>query len=132
MDLNDLDLVKVGEKDNLQICKIMDYSKTSYKKQKETKNKNQTKQKIKEIRFTTAIAEHDVLTKTKFINRFLEEGDKVKITIRLNRRNIFSRADIENMVDRFLSNVQQGFVKDEKPQVGERNYSITISPNKKC
>jgi len=82
------DLVEVSPKASPPVCKLLDYGKFLYQLQKE-EQKNKKKQKkihLKEIKFTPVIEEHDIQTKLRQIQKFLEHGDKVKITIWLRGR----------------------------------------------
>ena len=83
-----LDLVMIAQQAKPPACKLMDYSKYLYeisKKEKEAK-KNQKVSVIKEIRFSPNIEEHDTNVKVKNAEKFLKEGDKVKVTVRFRGR----------------------------------------------
>jgi len=82
---NELDLVcfSLPETDKLALCKIIDFGKWKYRQEKEKKKeRSHNKTEIKEVRFTPAIFDNDLLHKIKQINGFLEEGDDVIITMR--------------------------------------------------
>lgn len=91
----DLDLVTVSTSSDPLVCKIMDYGKFRFEKEKREKEskKKQKVTNVKEMRFFgTGIGDHDIETKCKHIMRFLENGDKVKITIRFRGRE-FSHSE---------------------------------------
>lgn len=93
-DERELDLVKVSS-GTPPTCKLMDYSKHRYdmmKREKEQK-KNQKTIEIKEIRLSATIDQHDMEVKAKACNKFLQDGNKVKVTIRFRGRQI-TRGDI--------------------------------------
>ena len=85
-----LDLVEVSPNANPPVCKILDFGKYRYemeKKQRDAK-RNQTVIKVKEIRMQPKIDKHDLETKSKFISEFLQEGNKVKVSIRFRGREL--------------------------------------------
>ena len=84
----DLDLVCIAPKADPPVCKILDYGKYMYdlhKKEKEAKKKQKVTQ-VKEIRLSTFIEEHDVKVKAKNAAKFLEDGDRVKVSLRFRGR----------------------------------------------
>lgn len=85
-----LDLVKIAPTANPPVCRIMDYGKYKYelaKKEKEAR-KNQKVINIKEIRLTPNIEAHDLNVKAKTASKFLESGDKVKVSVRFRGREM--------------------------------------------
>lgn len=83
-----LDLVNIAPTATPPVCKILDYGKYRYelqKKEKEARKKQKTTQ-IKEIRLSTFIEEHDIKVKANNAIKFLKEGDKVKVSLRLKGR----------------------------------------------
>lgn len=83
-----LDLVEVSPDANPPVCKIMDYSKFKFDKQKKEKANKQTAQKVKEIKLRGAIADNDYEYRIKSAIEFLSKGHKVKITLRFRGREI--------------------------------------------
>jgi len=86
----ELDLVEVNPKAHPPVCKVMDYGKYKYeeKKQQNEARKRQTTVELKEIKLRPKTDDHDVDFKIKHVRRFLEEGDKVKLTCRFRGREI--------------------------------------------
>ena len=85
-----LDLVEVSPNSSPPVCKIIDYGKYKYqiqKKQAEAKKKQKTFE-VKEVKFRPGIEDHDYGVKLKSIQRFLNDGDKVKITLRFKGREM--------------------------------------------
>ena len=85
-----LDLVEVSPNADPPVCKILDFGKFKYEAQKK-KNEAKKKQKVievKEIKMRPNIDDHDYQTKMRAVNRFLEEGDKVKLTMRFRGREM--------------------------------------------
>ena len=129
----ELDLVKISPNANPPVCKIMDYGKFLYeqnKREKEAKKK-QTIIEVKELRLSAKIEEHDFSFKARNAMKFLEEGDKVKISIRFKGREISYSAIGREVLEKFADNVKE-FGKVEKPPVMEgRTLSMILVPNKK-
>lgn len=88
-----LDLVEVAANADPSVCRIMDYGKYKYTEQKRAQQakKKQKKIVVKEMKFRPKIDEHDFEFKKKHVIRFLEAGDKVKVTIRFRGREIVHR-----------------------------------------
>ena len=86
----DLDLVEVSPNANPPVCKILDYGKYKFEQEKKLRDskKNQKVLKLKEIRMQPKIGSGDLDTKAKHIQEFLDEGDKVKVTIRFRGREL--------------------------------------------
>lgn len=128
----DLDLVLISPMANPPVCKIMDYGKykfDSIKKEKELK-KNQKIVETKEIKLSMTIDTHDIETKAKHGNRFLLDGDKVKVTLRMKgRQQAYATTAIE-VVNKFYELLSENGVVDKKPEVQGRNVIMIISPKK--
>ena len=85
-----LDLVEVAPNAVPPVCKIMDYGKFKYEQTKKERDsrKSQKSVIVKEVRFSPTIDEHDIETKTKMAKRFLDEGNKVKLTVKFKGREL--------------------------------------------
>jgi translation initiation factor IF-3 len=99
-----LDLIQVTEKVDPPVCKIMDYGKYIYQQSKKEKNKNQGRSgELKIIRLTFAISDHDLEVRAAAAEKFLKQGDKVKIEMRLRGREKahedFSREKIKKFME---------------------------------
>lgn len=129
---SDLDLVVISPTAKPPVCKIMDLGKFIYeqsKKEKEAK-KNQKVISIKEIRVSLTIEEHDIAIKAKNARKFLQDGDKVKITVRFRGREM----ELTHMGQRILQNFANK-LEDisiiEKPAKKEgRNMTLVLGPKK--
>lgn len=128
----DLDLVKISPTANPPVCKIMDYSKFKYeqaKKEKENR-KNQTVVEIKEIRLSMTIDVGDIAVKTKQCLKFLEAGNKVKVSIRMKgRENARAYQGVKVMQD-FFDGLGGKAVQDKKPSTEGRMITMMLSPAK--
>lgn len=129
----ELDLVKISPGANPPVCKIMDYGKFLYeqnKREKEAKKK-QTVVELKEVRLSAKIEEHDFNFKAKNAQKFLEDGDKVKVSIRFRGREMNYTVNGREVMEKFATILQE-VGKMEKPPIMEgRNMTMTLVPHKK-
>ncbi len=128
----DLDLVKISPTAVPPVCKIMDYSKFKYEQAKKDKEnrKNQSLIEIKEIRLSMTIDVGDIAVKTKQCLKFLEAGNKVKVSIRMKgRENARSYQGVKVMED-FFAGLGGKAVQDKKPTTEGRNITMMLSPAK--
>ncbi|MBW2508941.1 MAG: translation initiation factor IF-3 [Deltaproteobacteria bacterium] len=97
----DLDLVEVNPKASPPVCKIMDFGKFKYeeKKKQAEARKRQTQIALKEIKLRPKTDDHDIEFKVKHVRRFLEEGNKVKITVRFRGREITHPETAQRQID---------------------------------
>ena len=127
----DLDLVKIAPQAVPPVCKIMDYGKYRFeqtKREKEAK-KNQTIIEVKEVQLSPVIGEHDLQTKLKHALRFLEAGNKVKITMRFKGRQLSHMEVGQEVIDRFIAQCQDKAIV-EKPAVLDKRTLIVILASK--
>ncbi len=129
----DLDLVEVAPDARPPVCKLMDYGKFKYEsalKAREAR-KNQAHTVIKEMKLRPKIDPHDYATKKGHVERFLKQGDKVKITIMFRGREQ-SRPELGfRLLQRLADDVQSlGFVEFAPKQDG-RNMIMVLGPHKK-
>ena len=128
----DLDLVKISPTAVPPVCKIMDYSKFKYEQSKKDKEnrRNQTTIEIKEIRLSMTIDVGDIAVKTKQCLKFLDAGNKVKVSIRMKgRENSRSYQGVKVMQD-FFDGLGGKAVQDKKPTTEGRNITMMLSPAK--
>ena len=124
-----LDLVLVAPNVNPPVCKIMNYGKYKFeqaKKEKEAKKKQKILE-IKEIRITPNIEEHDFGFKSKNARKFLEDGNKVKITVRFKGREVNNVKLGENVLEKFIQELEDISVVEKKPKLEGRNMFIMLS-----
>lgn len=128
----ELDLVKISPTANPPVCKIMDYSKFKYEQSKKDKEnrRNQTVVELKEIRLSMTIDVGDIAVKTKQCLKFLEAGNKVKVSIRMKgRENSRSYQGVKVMED-FFEGLEGKAAMDKKPATEGRNIIMILSPVK--
>ena len=124
-----LDLVLVAPNAEPPVCKIMNYGKYKFeqaKKEKEAKKKQKTVE-VKEIRITPNIEEHDFGFKAKNARKFLEDGNKVKITVRFKGREVNNSKLGEDVLNKFIENLEDIASVDKKPKLEGRNMFIMLS-----
>jgi translation initiation factor IF-3 len=129
----ELDLVKISPNANPPVCKIMDYGKFIYEQNKRDKEakKKQTVIEVKELRISAKIEDHDFDFKVKNATKFLEEGNKVKISIRFRGREIAYSALGREVMNKFADTVKEYGKVDRPPIMEGRTMSMILVPNKK-
>lgn len=126
----DLDLVKIAPGSNPPVCKIMDYGKYRFeqsKKEKEAK-KNQHVVEVKEIRMSPSIGENDFSVKLKNAQKFLREGDRVKVSVRFRGREMAHTNLGEKLLKDFAEKCTEVGTLDKAPKLEGRNMSMFLSP----
>ena len=126
-----LDLVEVAPLAQPPVCRIMDFGKYQYQEQKRTREarKHQKVIEVKEIKFRPKVDEHDYQFKKKHIERFLEDGDKVKATVFFRGREI-AHPDIgRRILERLIKELVDTAVPESMPRM-EGNTMHTILPHK--
>lgn len=127
----DLDLVKVAPKAKPPVCKIMDYGKYMFeqsKREKEAK-KNQRVIKVKEVKVTASIEEHDFNFKAKNAYKFLKDGDKVKVSMRFRGREMQYTSLGRDVLLKFAEAVKDVGTIERKPKLEGRNMIMILGPN---
>ncbi len=127
-----LDLVEVAPQARPPVCKLLDYGKYKFeleKKNRESKKKQKVV-KMKEIRMQPKIEEHDMNFKSKHIQEFLDEGNKVKVTVRFRGRELAHTDRGRMVLDRILGMLEDGVVVDRPPAMEGRFMSMILSPSK--
>ncbi|HOE57992.1 MAG TPA: translation initiation factor IF-3 [Bacillota bacterium] len=125
-----LDLVKVAPQAKPPVCRIMDYGKFKFEQSKKEKEarKNQKVISIKEIRFSPTIEDYDLNFKAKNAQKFLEDGDKVKVTIRFRGREVDHAAFGEKALGRFYDIVKDNCVVEKPAKLEGRNMIMVLAP----
>lgn len=128
-----LDLVEVAPNADPPVCKIMDYGKFKYQQQKKLQEakKKQTVIKIKEVKFRPKTDEHDYQTKLKKIVKFLEGGDRCKVTIFFRGREIVHKDRGLAMLERVVVDTQDLAKVESKPMSEGRTMTMMLAPVKK-
>ena len=124
-----LDLVLVSPNAQVPVCKIMNYGKYKFeqaKKEKEAKKKQKI-QETKELRITPNIEEHDFGFKAKNAKKFIEDGNKVKITVRFRGRELNNIKMGENVLNDFAKELEDVAVVEKAPKLEGKNMFIILA-----
>ncbi|MEG1710393.1 MAG: translation initiation factor IF-3 [Clostridia bacterium] len=125
-----LDLVKISPNAVPPVCKIMDYGKYRYeqiKKEKEAR-KSQKIVELKGIRLSMTIDDNDIETKAKSAAKFLADGDKVKVSLRMKgRQTTYAKSGIE-VVKRFAEILKDVAIVEKQPLTEGRNIIMILAP----
>ena len=129
-DAQGLDLVEVSPNTDPPVCKILDYGKFKYEAQKK-KNEAKKKQKIievKEIKLRPNIDEHDYQVKMRNVQKFLDEGDKVKVTMRFRGREMAHQELGVNVLNRVRDDTEDVAKIEAFPKLKGRQMIMVIAP----
>ena len=132
MDKN-LDLVLVSSNPENPVCKIMNYGKYKFeqaKREKESRKKQKTFE-LKELRVTPNIEEHDFNFKVKNAQKFLNDGNKVKVTVRFRGRELNYVKLGEEVLNHFIEALAEVSTVEKKPLLEGKNMFIILAPNNK-
>ena len=128
----ELDLVKIAPTAKPPVCKIIDYGKYRYelaRKEKEAKKKQKVVE-VKEIRMSPNIESNDLNTKMNATKKFLEKGNKVKITLRFRGREMAHMQSSRHILDDFAKNLADVAVIEKAPKVEGRSISMVLTEKK--
>jgi len=125
-----LDLVEIAPQSVPPVCKILDYGKFKFEQEKKLKDnrKNQKIVKIKEIRMQPKIDDHDLDFKSKHVREFLNEGNKVKVTIRFRGRELAHTEIGEDVLRSVLGRIDGLYNLERPPTMEGRFMSMILSP----
>jgi translation initiation factor IF-3 len=124
-----LDLVEISPNAEPPVCKIMDFGKFKYEQQKKEAEarKNQKIIEIKEIKFRPGTDTHDYEVKMRSVFRFLEEGDKVKITLRFRGREMAHMDLCRALLDKIAGEVEEKAKIESIPKVEGRQLIMMLA-----
>ena len=125
----DLDLVKVAPMAKPPVCKIIDYGKYRYemaRKEKEAKKKQKVIE-IKEVRLSPNIEENDLNTKISAARKFIQKGNKVKVTLRFRGREISHMNNSKHILEDFVEKLSDIAVVDKPSKVEGRSLVMFLS-----
>ena len=127
----DLDLVKVAPQAKPPVCKILDYGKYRFEMQKKEKEakKNQKVIELKEIRLSLNIDTNDFNTKVNQAAKFLQQGHKVKVSIRFLGRELAPTSVGIDVEQRFAQALEGKAVVDKQPKLEGRSMMMFLSPS---
>jgi translation initiation factor IF-3 len=123
-----LDLIEVSPNAEPPVCKILDYGKFKYEEQKR-KNEARKKQKVievKEIKMRPTIDDHDYDVKMRAVHRFLDEGDKVKLTVRFRGREMLHQELGMVVLDRVRAELGEKAKVEQFPKLEGRQITMVL------
>lgn len=125
-----LDLVKIAPQAKPPVCKLMDYGKYRFEQSKKEREirKNQKVITIKEVRLSAVIADHDFEVRVKQGQKFLQDGDKVKASIRFRGRQIAHSQIGMEVMNAFAERLKDIAVVERKPLIEGRNMAMVLAP----
>lgn len=127
-----LDLVEVSPTAVPPVCRVMDYGKFKYQQSKKLQEakKKQVHVQLKEVKLRPKTDEHDLLFKIKHVRRFLEEGNKAKITVVFRGREITHMNLGQVALDKFVDELKDIAIIEVRPKMEGRNMYIIVAPKK--
>ena len=126
----DLDLVEVSSNANPPVCRVIDYGKYKYEQSKregEARKKQKTAE-LKGIRMRPRIDDHDLMTKVNHARKFLEEGDKVKVTMLFRSREASHPEFARKSMERLADEVKEVGIVERAPLLEGRQMVMILSP----
>ena len=126
-----LDLVEVSPNADPPVCKLLDLGKFKYDAQKKAAEarKRQKTVDIKEIKMRPGINQHDYDVKMRAINKFLDEGDKVKVTLRFRGREMVHQELGMNVLNRVRADLGEIIKVEQWPKMEGRQMTMVMAPN---
>lgn len=129
-----LDLVEISPNANPPVCRIQDYGKFLYEKDKSDRatRKKQKIITIKEVKFSVTVDEHDYQTKKNQAVRFLNDGDKVKASLRFKGRQMAHRDLGYNIINRLIQDIGEAGTVEFMPRMEGTTLHAILAPSKKA
>jgi translation initiation factor IF-3 len=130
----DLDLVEVAPNAKPPVCRLMDYGKYKYEQSVKAREarKKQTRTTIKELRMKVRIGDHDFDITRRKAQDFLEEGDKVKVTIRFRGREQERPAFGKELLDKLAEELSEVAVTEQNPKLEGRSMTMVLAPTRRA
>ena len=128
----ELDLVEISPDSVPPVCKIMDYGKFRFEKEKREKEQRKKRQiiELKEIQLKCRIDTHDFNTKLNHTLKFLAQGNKVKVIVKFFGREMAHTELGAQLLDRFAEGCEEAAVIEKKPLLDGRNMTMILAPKK--
>jgi len=123
----ELDLVEVAPIAKPPVCKVMDYGKYRYQQSKKHSSKQKTVT-VKEVKVRPQISEHDLVFKIKNVKKFLEQGNKAKITMIFRGREIVHSSSARNILKRIAEEISEIANVEQMPKMEGHRMIMVIAP----
>lgn len=130
---SELDLVEISPDAEPPVCKIMDFGKHVYeaKKQQNAAKKNQVRTQVKEMKFRPGTEEGDYQVKLRNLVRFLEHGDKAKVTLRFRGREMAHQEIGMELIKRIEADLEAWGTVEQHAKMEGRQLTMVVAPKKK-
>jgi translation initiation factor IF-3 len=128
-----LDLVEISPTAQPPVCRIMDYGKYLYEQEKREREakKHQKTITVKEVKFSINVDEHDYETKRNHVIRFLEEGNKVKASLRFRGREMTRQSLGREVLQRLIKDLGERAIIESYPRTEGNTMNLMLAPSKK-
>ena len=125
-----LDLVEIAPQANPPVCRVMDYAKFLYAKEKQDREnrQHQRQTQLKELRFRPQIDDHDYQTKLKSLFKFLRRGNKVKVTVVFRGREMAHQEFGRRLLERLQVDIAEAAQVERAPAQEGRFIFLTLAP----
>jgi translation initiation factor IF-3 len=129
-----LDLVEISPTAQPPVCRIMDYGKYLYEQEKREREakKHQKTITVKEVKFSINVDEHDYETKRNHVIRFLEEGNKVKASLRFRGREMTRQSLGRGVLERLIKDLGDRAIIESYPRTEGNTMNLMLAPSKKA
>lgn len=130
---SDLDLVEVAPTARPPVCRVMDFGKFKFEQEKKqhAAKKKQRQVQVKEIKFRPGTEENDYQVKLRSLIRFLEEGDRAKITLRFRGRELTHKELGERLLERLLVDLGEHGTVEQTARLEGKQITVMVVPKKK-
>ena len=128
-----IDLVEITPNGKPPVCKIMDYGKHKYdqEKKKKEQKKHQVQTKLKEVKYRVNVGDHDYETKMRNLRKFIEHGDRVKLSLMFRGRENAHRELGLEVMKRVIKDTEDITTVDQMPRLQGRFINAVLVPKKK-
>ncbi|MBO0686039.1 MAG: translation initiation factor IF-3 [Candidatus Dormibacteraeota bacterium] len=128
-----LDLVEVAPQANPPVCRLLDYGRYKFEtiKREKDQRRRQNTTKLKEMKLRPKVADHDFQTKFRGVRQFIEQGEKVKVTIMFRGREMVHQDIGRRLLDRVADAAKEIAVVERAPIMEGRNLFMILSPTHK-
>jgi translation initiation factor IF-3 len=124
-----LDLVEVAPNENPPVCRLMDYGRFRYEQTKKERDSRKSQKQVilKEVRFSPKIDEHDIDYRTKMVRRFLDEGNKVKLTVKFRGRELAHTNLGRDVLDQVRLSLGDNVIIESPPKMEGKSMIMIVS-----
>ena len=125
-----MDLVEVAPNEVPPVCKLMDYGKFKYDQTKKERDARKTQKQVilKEVRLSPKIDEHDIDYRTKMVRRFLEEGNKVKLTVKFKGRELAHTNLGRDVLEQVRLTLGDNVIVEAPPKMEGKSMTMILAP----